>query len=72
MNNSNLEPLLPRFRFIPMDWVEFILAKVEKRYMMTKMTKEHVNRHEVRFHPKDARQRVLKEYEERLEMRGIL
>lgn len=72
MNNSNLQRLLPRFRFIPIDWVEFVLAKAEKQYMMPKMTTEHVNRHEVRFHPKDARQRVLREYEKRLEIRGLL
>ena len=72
MNNADLQCPLPRFRFIPIDWIEFVLAKVEKRYMMPKMTKEHVNQHEVRFHPKDARQRVLKEYEKRLEAKGLV
>jgi len=59
------EPLLKKKTFF--DWLEISARKTQLSYMKSKRTKEIVTSNLIKFHPEDVRERVLGEYQKRLQ-----
>lgn len=63
-NFKTAERKVPNFFLF--DLLNSFLGKLQRKYMMPKMSREEVSEKEIRFHPMDLREKVIKEYEMRV------